>query len=186
MAKTTVVRLTDDLDGSEADRTIRFGWGAVSYEIDLNAKNAQAFEDAIAPYLSAAQRVTAARHPAAPARASRTRVARAGAVSDHAAVRSWAAGNGHQVADRGRIPAAVLAAFQQAQRTVNAAAGASQQPATKPVTKPVKKPANKPANKVVSSATGASPKAPVRKAARKAARKTPANSAPKSAQSAAR
>jgi hypothetical protein len=38
----TIVTLTDDLDGSKADRTLAFGYDGGSYEIDLSKKNATA------------------------------------------------------------------------------------------------------------------------------------------------
>jgi len=41
-----------------------------------------------------------------------TRAARTSATDRPAAVREWARANGHAVADRGRVPRAVVAAFQ--------------------------------------------------------------------------
>jgi hypothetical protein len=37
----------DDLDGSEAEGTVRFGLDGTEYEIDLNAEHAQALRDAL-------------------------------------------------------------------------------------------------------------------------------------------
>jgi hypothetical protein len=55
----------DDLDGSAAEGTVRFGLDGTEYEIDLNAKHAQALRDALARYVSAARRANgAARRPA--------------------------------------------------------------------------------------------------------------------------
>jgi hypothetical protein len=55
----------DDLDGGDADGTVRFGLDGTEYEIDLNAGHAQALRDALAPYVRAARRVGgAARRPA--------------------------------------------------------------------------------------------------------------------------
>jgi hypothetical protein len=39
MAKTTIVQLTDDLDGGKADTTVSFGLDGVNYEIDLSEEN---------------------------------------------------------------------------------------------------------------------------------------------------
>jgi len=47
---------TDDLDGSEAEGTVRFGLDGTEYEIDLNAGHAQALRDALARYVRAARR----------------------------------------------------------------------------------------------------------------------------------
>ena len=51
MAKTVVVKLTDDLDGGDADETVRFALDGKSYEIDLSAANAASFRQALKPYL---------------------------------------------------------------------------------------------------------------------------------------
>ena len=51
----------DDLDGSEADGTVRFGLDGTEYEIDLNAGHAQALRDALARYVKAARRAGAGR-----------------------------------------------------------------------------------------------------------------------------
>ena len=51
MAKTVVVKLTDDLDGGDADETVQFALDGKSYEIDLSATNAASFRQALKPYL---------------------------------------------------------------------------------------------------------------------------------------
>jgi len=48
--------LIDDLDGSEAEGTVRFGLDGSEYEIDLNAGHARALRDALARYVRAARR----------------------------------------------------------------------------------------------------------------------------------
>jgi hypothetical protein len=40
MATRTTITLEDDIDGSPAEETVRFGLGAAEYEIDLSAANA--------------------------------------------------------------------------------------------------------------------------------------------------
>ena len=47
----------DDLDGSQAEGTVRFGLDGAEYEIDLNAEHAEALRDALARYVQAARRV---------------------------------------------------------------------------------------------------------------------------------
>src|SRR6266852_3500241 len=102
MAKTTVVTLTDDLDGTNADRTLTFGWDGATYEIDLSKKNASALQKALAPYLDAGRKVhgttTRGRRPAGSAKADLT------------TIRAWANANGHPVANRGRIAASIVEA----------------------------------------------------------------------------
>jgi hypothetical protein len=59
----------DDLDGSAAEGTVRFGLDGTEDEIDLNARHAQELRDALARYVDAARRVGgAARRPARGAR----------------------------------------------------------------------------------------------------------------------
>lgn len=51
MAQTVIVRLTDDLDGSDADETVQFSLDGKSYEIDLNSKNAAGLRKALSMYI---------------------------------------------------------------------------------------------------------------------------------------
>lgn len=48
MAQKIKALLIDDLDGSEAECTVRFGLDGTNYEIDLNAEHAQALRDTLA------------------------------------------------------------------------------------------------------------------------------------------
>ena len=98
----TMTEYTDDLDGTEAGRTVVFGYEGTSYEIDLSEANATAFENAIALYVGHARRARSSR------RAGRRS---AGGRSDLSAVRVWAAENGMDVAPRGRVSAEILSAY---------------------------------------------------------------------------
>ena len=60
MAQKIQTLVTDDLDGSQAEGTVRFGLDGTEYEIDLNAGHAQALRDALARYVRAARRAGAA------------------------------------------------------------------------------------------------------------------------------
>jgi hypothetical protein len=51
MAKTVIVKLTDDFDGGDADETIRFSLNDRSYEIDLSVANADRLRDALKPFI---------------------------------------------------------------------------------------------------------------------------------------
>jgi hypothetical protein len=105
----TVVTLTDDLDGSKADRSVSFAVNGVNYEIDLSKKNANAFEKLLAPYVAGARRIPNRR------RGSRAGAgSRAAGRSDVSSVRDWARENGYEVSDRGRIPAALALAYEAA------------------------------------------------------------------------
>jgi hypothetical protein len=105
MAQRTQILYVDDIDGSEAEGTVRFGIEGADYEIDLNKKHADELTAAIDPYIQAARKVAAARRAARPARPAR---------HDQSAVRTWARSQGMQVSDRGRIPADVLAKYEAA------------------------------------------------------------------------
>ena len=94
----------DDLDGTEAEGTVRFGLDGVEYEIDLNAQNSETLRTALAPF------VDAARIAKKTASAQRERVgSRASGRDDNKAVRTWLRWQGHEVKDRGRIPPTLLA-----------------------------------------------------------------------------
>src|SRR5690348_18375242 len=90
MAQKIQTLFIDDLDGSEAEGTVRFGLDGTEYEIDLNAEHAQALRDALARYVQAARRAGAA--PRRPARGGRR--AQADGVGS-TGVREWGQGAGH-------------------------------------------------------------------------------------------
>ena len=52
MARRTVVRLIDDIDGSEAAETVLYGIDGRLWEIDLSVENARDLHDVLAPYLT--------------------------------------------------------------------------------------------------------------------------------------
>ena len=72
MAKTVIVKLTDDIDGGDAEETIHFSLDGRSYEIDVNATNAAQLRAAIKPFIDkgrlsgASGRARAARTSASP------------------------------------------------------------------------------------------------------------------------
>lgn len=106
MATTTTVSVTDDIDGSPNATTVRFAYDGVYYELDLAKKNKGGFDKAIKPYIDAARKA-----PANGARKGTVTRTRKSSTVDLAAIRTWAADNGHQVSDRGRIAAAVVEAY---------------------------------------------------------------------------
>lgn len=124
MAIKQTTMLVDDLDGGEADRTVRFGLDGVEYEIDLNESNIEDLASALAPFVTAGRRVSPARRarraptagpspsrprkarPTAPSRSSRT-----SAAAGTATIREWATANGFTVGERGRIPDTIKQAW---------------------------------------------------------------------------
>ena len=105
MAQRTQVLYVDDIDGSEAEGTVRFGFDGTDYEIDLNKKHANELAKAIDPFIAAARKVPSSRRAVKSSRGSRRE------LSD---VRAWARAQGFKISDRGRIPADVLAKDQAA------------------------------------------------------------------------
>jgi Lsr2 len=55
MAKTVIVKLTDDIDGSDADETVQFALDGRSYEIDVNSANAARLREALGPFIEKAR-----------------------------------------------------------------------------------------------------------------------------------
>ena len=109
MAQRIQILLIDDLDGSEAEGTVRFGLDGAEYEIDLNAGHARALRDALARYVDAARRAGGgARRPARGGR----RASASGV--DSTEVREWAKAQGIDVKDRGRVPAELVVKFKAA------------------------------------------------------------------------
>jgi hypothetical protein len=110
MAQQVLVSMVDDLDGSEAHGTVRFGLDGKPLEIDLSAANAARLRDVLAPYIAAGAKVGRAGTRV-------TRHSRRGAEgwlerrAHNAVVRQWANEHGYEVGELGRIPAAVVAAY---------------------------------------------------------------------------
>ncbi|MGH3204719.1 MAG: histone-like nucleoid-structuring protein Lsr2 [Streptosporangiaceae bacterium] len=109
MAQKIQTLFIDDLDGSTAEGTVRFGLDGTEYEIDLNAAHAKELRDALARYLDAARRVSGSARK--PARASRRGTA---AGLNTTGVREWARAQGIEVKDRGRVPADLMIKFKSA------------------------------------------------------------------------
>lgn len=110
MARRIVHQLVDDIDGTVLEigegETVSFSLDGTAYEIDLKDDNAAALREAFAPYVTAGRRTSAGRAARGTAAKRRT-----SSSSETAAIRAWAKDNGHAVSERGRIPAAVIEAY---------------------------------------------------------------------------
>lgn len=115
MAQKVQVLLVDDLDGGEATETVSFALDGTSYEIDLSQKNADELRDAFAKYVGSARK--AARSGGTSGGRSSSGRSRGGSTGmdrdQAAAIRSWAKKQGLKVSDRGRIPASIIAEYNQ-------------------------------------------------------------------------
>ena len=99
MATKTTTVLIDDIDGTEASKTITFSFDGTNYSIDLSDDNAKALRDALKPYTKVATIVTARRSSAGGSKSN---------SAELAAIREWAGKNGHEVSPRGRIPQSIV------------------------------------------------------------------------------
>lgn len=110
MARKVEVTLIDDITGEEASRTMEFAIDGTHYEIDLTDANIEKFNKAIADYVENARRVGRPRRGGRGGRtAGRTSASATGASPGE--VRQWAAEQGIEVSERGRIPKDVMAAY---------------------------------------------------------------------------
>lgn len=107
--------VTDDLTGetltdSEVE-TVSFAVDGITYEIDLSPTNASSLRNDIAMWIEHARPTTTAR----PSKNRQGPGTGAGQVTTDrkrsVAIREWANAHGHTVSEQGRIPAAVVAAY---------------------------------------------------------------------------
>ena len=102
MAQKIRIELLDDLDGSTAIETVKFGIDSTHYDIDLNEKNAARLRSTLGTFVAAGRR-TGGRQM------SRSTTKKT--PGSTTGLRAWAAANGHTVSSRGRIPASVQEAY---------------------------------------------------------------------------
>jgi hypothetical protein len=112
MARKVLVRLVDDLDGlpGEDVATVTFSLDGVTFQIDLNESNAGKLRDGLSAFVAAGRRTGG--------RVKRGTAARVrGTGNDGPAIRAWARTQGHDLAERGRIPAHIVDAYQAAAKS---------------------------------------------------------------------
>ena len=117
MAQKIIREFIDDIDGSEAERTFTFAVDGTNYEIDLSSQNIKEFNEAIAGFVESARKVKASSYGR---RAGKAGVGTSGGGRSREqtqAVRDWARQQGHTINDRGRVPAAIQQAFDQAHQS---------------------------------------------------------------------
>jgi len=111
MATKVTEHLIDDMDGKDIKpgegETVTFGLDGTNYEIDLSTRNAEKLRGFLLDYTQYGRKV----------RQERRTTARKVNTPDGppaSEIREWATANGHEVPARGRIPAEVREAFDQA------------------------------------------------------------------------
>jgi hypothetical protein len=105
MAQRVQIVLTDDLDGGKADSTVGFAYNGTTYEIDLSDSNRAKLQEALAPYVGAARKLSSRRR-------SGRRLPVSGATATQ--IRAWALSQGMTVSSRGRVSAEVREAYENA------------------------------------------------------------------------
>jgi hypothetical protein len=108
MAQKIQTLFIDDIDGGEAEGTVRFALDGTAYEIDLSGKHSDELHTALRKYVEHARKVGGT------ARRSSTRGGRKPSSVDTVAARTWARENGYDIKDRGRVPADLVAKYQEA------------------------------------------------------------------------
>lgn len=108
MARRIQVVIDDDLSGGTADETVTFGLDGITYEIDLNARNADNLRSTLQPYLEAGRKVVPAKRGTGSARAKSGAASSSGRAGE---IRAWAQANGVAVSARGRVSADVEAKY---------------------------------------------------------------------------
>lgn len=102
MAKRTITTevVTDDLTGEELSKddhvSLTFSFEGDTFHLDLSKANAKTFKDFLKPYTKN------------PSRSARSKSA---TKKDLGPVRTWADENGYELNPKGRIPKAVLEAY---------------------------------------------------------------------------
>ena len=112
MAQKVQTLFIDDIDGGEAEGTVRFALDGTDYEIDLNAKHTEELRSALGRYVTHARKVgTGARRGGRGAGKGGRGAASALNTTE---IRNWAREQGYDIKDRGRVPADVVAKYQAA------------------------------------------------------------------------
>lgn len=137
MAQKVRVEVLDDLDGGEAAETVAFGLDGVSYEIDLSAENAEALRGEFERFVQAARRVGGRRMKVAVGQSATEAAGSSGtgkvkSREYNQQVREWAAANGYEVAERGRLSSELIEAYETAR---TAPAQVEAEPAEEPARK---------------------------------------------------
>ena len=112
MAQKVQTLFIDDIDGGEAEGTVRFALDGTEYEIDLNAKHTEELRSALGKYVTHARKVgaIARRGGRGAGRGGRG----TGSALNTTEIRNWAREQGYDIKDRGRVPADVVSKYQAA------------------------------------------------------------------------
>lgn len=115
MARIKTTKLVDDLDGvSEAQETVQFSFQGEEFEIHLTTAHAAQFRATIAEWIPGARKARGQKKAAGPSKPAVQRRSVDGPVVDRAEnrrIRAWAAQQGIDLPERGRIKIDVRNAY---------------------------------------------------------------------------
>lgn len=103
MATQTITTYIDDLTGEPADKSVTFALEGNTWEIDLSSEHIDALHEALSTFIEHGRPV----RNSVKAKLARAKVDREQAQ----AMREWGRANGWNVSDRGRVPAALVEAY---------------------------------------------------------------------------
>jgi hypothetical protein len=108
MAQKIQTLFIDDIDGGEAEGTVRFGLDGAEYEIDLSARHSDELRGSLENFIAHARKAGGS------GRRGTARPGRKSSATDTVAARAWARENGFDIKERGRVPASVVAKYREA------------------------------------------------------------------------
>lgn len=114
MAKKTKVILIDDIDGGQAEGTVKFGIDGEAYEIDLSIVHQKELRESLEKFREAGTRLGRYSLRSEGARAASVRPRPVVDRERNQAIREWAAGQGKRVSPRGRISQAIVDEYDRA------------------------------------------------------------------------
>ncbi|OUM42637.1 histone-like nucleoid-structuring protein Lsr2 [Arthrobacter sedimenti] len=116
MAQRVQVELVDDLNGEQAQETVRFGVDGTNYEIDLTTENADKLRSILSEYADKGRKATTRRRSQGGQNASSatSKSTSRATREDTQKIRQWAQDNGCNPSSRGRITQSIVEAYNQA------------------------------------------------------------------------
>lgn len=109
-----VEKTIDDIDGTVLTEyeTVTFSVDGTTYEFDTSIERAEEFRNGLQQYIEKSRQIVNGNV------VTRKRVATVGqdrpSAEQSRAIRDWARANGHDVSNRGRVPAPIVEAFEAA------------------------------------------------------------------------
>jgi hypothetical protein len=111
MTRKVEVQLFDDIDGGQADETLKFALDGTNYEIDLSSQHAEKLRASLEEFVGSARRVGRGQVMSSARFTRHGRPAKADRLQNQA-IREWAKRKGIGLSDRGRIPRGILEQYE--------------------------------------------------------------------------